>query len=236
MKIAIITAIYGHCDDLKEYVKQDVPCDFYCFSDTVQQPEKSMWRVIRELYHLNSEYVETPAFQKPNIRAKYYRLQSHKISFLVNYDYVIWIDASMHVFSASFARDMVGFAGDFMALYQHPKRECAFSEAKFCVNIPKYKTEALTDQIAAYRAAGMPENFGLWATGILPRKICAATNAICNDWFRECVSWTIQDQVSLPFILWRHNCKPNTIPGNVYWNDYHKKLNHSPGYEELGKK
>ena len=236
MKIAVITAIYGGCDTLKEWVRQDIPCDFYCFSDTVFQPEKSMWKVIREPYHLNSEYALTPAFAKSNIRAKYYRMQGHKIPMLANHDCLLWVDASMRGGNPVFVSDMVNYAGEMFALYTHPSRECAYAEAVFSAGIPKYKTEPLIDQIAAYRAAGLPENYGLWATGVIPRTVNPLTNKIFDDWFSECVSWSIQDQVSLPYVLWKNGMTPNNIPGNIYFNDYHRRKNHCPGYEELGKK
>jgi hypothetical protein len=37
-------------------------------------------------------------------------------------------------------------------------------------------------------------------------------------WLAECLRWTYQDQLSLPYLLWRHNVRPALIPYNLWDN------------------
>ena len=163
-------AIFGAYDDPKPILRQSVPTDFYLFSD--RQTERAPgWRV---------EVIAPPAPPHPRMQAKWFRMHPHKLfpsgrarprRRLHRYDFTIWLDASMTITSANFAREAIAAAaGHELACFGHPWRDCIFEEAKASIAMPhKYGSQDIAAQARAYREQGHPEHGGLFATGLLVR-------------------------------------------------------------------
>jgi hypothetical protein len=65
----------------------------------------------------------------------------------------------------------------------------------------------------------MPEHFGLWATGCIARLHTDRMRQLGDAWLNEMHRWTIQDQVSLPYLFWRDGIAPGTFGINQLEND-----------------
>ena len=65
----------------------------------------------------------------------------------------------------------------------------------------------------------MPEHFGLWATGSIARRHTDRIRVLGDAWLDEMERWTIQDQVSLPYLLWRDGIVPGTFGIDQLDND-----------------
>lgn len=91
---------------------------------------------------------------------------------------------------------------DLMA-WRHPEqRDCLFQEAAYCQDWEKYAGQPIREQTQRYRAAGMPEHHGLFACGTLRWEHTPAAKAFGEVWLGEQTTGSIQDQISLPFLLW----------------------------------
>lgn len=238
MRIAVITAIYGPVDPLRDHRAQELPpgwtCDWFCFTDQpFVQEKKSVWKLIYKPYH---ESVTHPKMNLNVYKAKFYRMQNHKVDILQKYDCYVWLDGHVGIGDPDFVGDIVKRAGEFMAMWPHPNRECLYKEAYYSLTAPKYKDEPIRDQIATYEAAGMPHDWGLWCAGMSARRVNPLTNRLWDEWWNEILQWSFQDQVALPYIFWKNNRRPFEMPDDVRWSKYGRIKNHLPGFQELNKR
>ena len=193
---ALYTAIFGNYDRLKDVPRQP-GIDLICFTDdaTLQHPT---WQV---------RYVQ-PKYAHPRLSAKYFKALSHVV--LSEYDEVLWIDGSFSVQDPDFARDAFQYlenAG--MALFLHPDRGCIYDEAEISQQMTKYRDQDITGQIAYYRREGFPIKAGLFAGGIIARRNDDIQIRRFNEaWMEQNEKWTYQDQISLPYVLWKLGIKP----------------------------
>ena len=145
-----------------------------------------------------------------------------------DYDLTIYIDASVRIKSHGFVQ-WCAQQGEFSA-FKHPNRDCLYEEAKVCRYMRKCLDEPIWDQAEHYRAEGMPEHYGLWTGGILVRK---KGEPISADWWTEIEKWSGRDQISLPYVFWKHNRKPTELPcsfpSNMVALD---SSSHTKGYEQ----
>lgn len=223
-KVCIYTAIYGGYDDLKSQPEQSVDCDLICFSDRAIS-ENNGWKII-----LNDDRKS----MHPRMRAKFFKLMPHKLfrpswlninSFFKDrlpfYDYTIWVDGSVQIRSSSFVEELlqsIGYYG--MAMFIHPDRNCIYEEVLYCRKMLKYQYLPLDNQVSYYRSKGYPEYSGLMAAGIIVRDMRRKKlKTIDNKWWQENLRWSYQDQISLPFVLWKNRYGYDKINLNL-WNNH----------------
>lgn len=239
MKICIYTAIYGGYDDLKEVPRQSLDCDHLCFTDDSGLKEKAHgWEV--EVMH--SRLTDG---MHPRMKAKHPRILNHDFfgpvprnlwerlrhnaRRLRGYDYTIWIDGGIRIQSETFAQEMIGHVSKYgWAMFVHPVRDCIYTECEACWDFPKYINQPLREQVEFYRSQGYPEHNGLMATGLIARDMRNPNlRKINDDWWRENVRWSYQDQLSLPYVLWKNNYWYDEIHLNLWGNHLFDMTPHS---------
>lgn len=126
--------------------------------------------------------------------------------------WLFWLDANI-VIRGDLAPLLEGReGGPGLWLGRHPVRNCVYEEARVCVVARKDKEHLIQGQAAAYARAGMPENFGMWETGsLLIDPASEKTRAVFADWWKECSEWSRRDQLSLPFVFYRHGYSPGEL-------------------------
>jgi hypothetical protein len=92
-------------------------------------------------------------------------------------------------------------------------------EARHCHEWPKYRDGPLLEQAQHYLDEGVPEHFGLWATTCIARRHTPAMKDLGDAWLAEMERWTIQDQVSLPYLFWKAGMWPGTFGIDQLNND-----------------
>ena len=150
-------------------------------------------------------------------RSKRPKLNPHSIPTLANYKYLIWVDGDMGIYNPNFVEDMFSFMKNGFVVSPHfDNRHCAYGEAT--IRPPKYAKEPLDEQVAFYRQEGFPENFGLYECGVSLRDM---TNPKVKElgelWHQQNLDWSYQDQVSLPYCLWKTGFIPDVLP--MSWRD-----------------
>ncbi len=202
MRIAAVCAIYGGYD-LIPPVPEGVD-DAVLITDV---PVRSGWRNVVE-----------PSDAHPRLAAKRPRCRP---DLYTDCEASLWMDGSVHVLDDRFVRLVrEKLSQHELVLWDHPEeRDCFLQEANHCHDWPKYREGPLLQQAAHYLSEGMPEHFGLWATGSIARLHTERMQRLGDAWLTEMERWTIQDQVSLPYLLWREAIAPGTFGLDQLDND-----------------
>ena len=200
-KVCVYTAIAGAYDEWLQ-PHPDIPgVDFIAFSD--RPLESDYWRVISEFAREGN----------PRAVAKSYKILGPQFEPLEDYDATLWIDANMEVISPTFVDEALADLGpDGFALHSHSYRDDIYDEAEFSATMPKYDGQPLLDQAEHYWREGIPHNGGLWSCASMARARSAKLDALMNDWWAEILRWTLQDQISLPYVLHKHGITPKAWP------------------------
>lgn len=107
-----------------------------------------------------------------------------------------------------------------MALFKHPWRSCAYAEIDECVKRGKITADEGEKMRSHLMLAGFPRDFGLWACGMVARRVHAnALQIFAAPLWWELVQGVPRDQIWLPFVLWRlqHSLKRiHTIDADIY--------------------
>ena len=219
-QVAILTAIYDGYDSLKPVLPQaGVDVEWIVVTDTVPDAVAAAgWTVVHE---------PRPG-EHPNRAAKHPKYRPWEYT---DADVSLWVDASFRVVSAQFAIEATARLTDEEPIGQfvHPWRDCLFAEATESARLPKYEGEPSLEQAAAYRAAGHPEHWGLWATGVMARRHTPAVRELGERWSEETDRWSFQDQISQPFVLREVGLRPWALPGShlaTRWLAYEGSARH----------
>ena len=210
--VIVYTAIFGGYDQLKP--QPEIPgVDYVCFTDepTLDAPP---WNVV----------VERPLHDHPRMSAKHHKLFPHRV--LPKNPLTVWIDGSVRIKRRDFPEAFLSHLNESgMALLPHPDRDNIFDEAALSVKMRKYFDQPIAEQVAHYRARGYEGKNGLWACTVMARDSRnARLRRLHGRWMRENVRWSYQDQISLPYLLWKMRIEPGVFPYNLWdneWFDWH---------------
>lgn len=242
MKVAIVTAIFGQYDSFKtQKVDGADLVDWFCFTDDkslVVGQDNVPWKIINTPFHIENtkkktssdaaDVVAINAYENikcPRVYnmmcAKYYKIQTHAIDILKDYDFYIWIDGSIFL-RREFVTLMVKLFKQYappLVSFKHSARNSVGAEFLESVNMNKYRAQPLTQQYKTYVNENFPDNLGLFENTVMIKKNCDTVNKAFDMWWEHNVKYSYQDQISLPFILWKSGLgKPLLIEENVFNN------------------
>jgi hypothetical protein len=204
--IAIITAIFGDHDTLKPLPEGHGFDQAVCVTDNPNLVADG-WDVTC-----------VPGLSIPRLEAKFPKMRPFDY---VDTDVAVWVDAAFQV-NQTFGRFAIDALGDSdIVVWDHPEaRDCLFQEASYCQDWPKYADHPIREQTEHYRAEGMPEHFGLWACGAVMWRNTPDAIRFGEDWLDENLVWSIQDQVSFPFLVWRLSPRLGVFPAHEFQNPH----------------
>lgn len=134
-------------------------------------------------------------------------------------DVYIWVDASFQITSHDFVGRAVEQLGNhFLAQIVHPDRKRISDEAEVSAGMAKYAGLPVREQAAQYLSSDFPDDYGLWATGLIVSHRSSEMREFGDAWLREQVTWSYQDQISQPFVLWASGLRPAPLDGPLYPN------------------
>jgi hypothetical protein len=203
LSIAVVSSWYGNVQDrIGPQPEQTVDAEWILVTD--QHVESDLWRVV---YEPRPELGSRMAAKHAKFRPDLYTDAST----------VVWVDAACRFADEHGLKRLVEWSGDaLIAQWRHPHRACLYAEADASTGVWKYQHQNLAGQVDAYRAAGMPTGWGLWATGVIVRN--SPLPEFGALWLNEQFRWSDQDQVSEPYALWRSNLRPSELPHHVFNN------------------
>lgn len=220
MRVCVYTAAFGGHFDLKQpYIpivpdlRDSLEIKLVCFTDDAAL-EPGSWEIRRR----------PQSFFHPRMDSKWFRMNPHIE--LRDFDVTIWVDASFQLGDVRFfveeclaalrAESPSAYGS---ALFLDPECQDIYQEAAYSLQCwpHKYAGQPMLEQVAHYKEQGLPNPHRMYAGGIHVRDNRATwTHRLNLLWFAECVKWSYQDQLSLPFVLWKLGRNCTVIPGNVY--------------------
>jgi hypothetical protein len=198
--VVLYTAIYGASDWVKPIPDLGVPCLLYTDSDkTAHLAGKAGWRP-RVINHGIVTLLGEPRLTAPMLAHKWWK--THPELACPDADISIWIDGSMEVTIDDYVdRCLQALGADDWSCVLHPARACIYPEAEYSATLTwRYDAAAILAQAEFYRQFH-PANWGLIATGANVRRHTTSVIEVCHQWWDECITWSHQDQISLPVLL-----------------------------------
>lgn len=197
-RLAVITAIYGDYDLVKP-----VPFGFDEAVLVSDKPIKSDWT-----------NVVVPTSLPPRLAAK---IPKFRPDIFCSSPKSVWMDASLsdpsgYLYSASHDALLLK---DFV-IFNHPERNNVREEVSASLKLPKYHGLPIDAQFESYQASGFPDNLGLWAAGVIARNHSEEIMQFGTAWFLENSLWTIQDQISLPYLVWKFGISVGTYDAHLW--------------------
>ena len=221
MKICVSTANLGSIDPERIlHTQQIVPghwqVDYFGYTDDTLKP-----RVLA---------------LHPRLQAKIPKMLAHELA--PGYDYYIWLDGSIALSNSHSVSWLIEkCANHDMALFRHPYRQRIKDEAEYChaemLNgnrylIDRYLNEPLLEQVKKYLSDPDFKDENLFACGIFAysHAIIEAEHNIMQDWFYHAARYSVQDQLSLPYLLSKYRIKYNVVEESIFCNHYFSLVGH----------
>ena len=206
-KICCYTTIFGDYDEPKNIINQTLKnIDYFIITDNpnIQHPQYKTIVVDFPRKDLHN-----------NLQAKFHKFFPQENKELSKYYLFIFIDAGIEIKKVNYFEQLINNFNNDIALYAHPDRDCIKDECSVSLTLDKYKTENIRVQTDDYLKS-LPEHWGLYACGIQIKKNNDIVNNLMKSWWHECIKYSFQDQISLPFILNKQGIKPDIIKGNIH--------------------
>ncbi len=227
-KRVVYTAIFGGYDELKipEYINEH--WDYVCFTDNPNLKS--------ELFKIK---LVKPLYENSTKNARMVKLLSHL--FLIGYEFSLWIDGSVKLRGMNIDEHIdVRLSHNYIALHSHVVRSCVYEEEDACSQAQKDSSDILSKQVAFYKNEGMPQEFGLFETAEIARsQYSKHVHELNAYWWQQLDRFSIRDQISLPFVFWKHGYEYAQMPGtqwiDAYFHMYkhHQALEHNKEYIDI---
>lgn len=200
--IAVLSACYGNYDTVHALPEQMGVDETILVSD--QPIVVPGWKTV----------VEPRPQLHPRLAAKFPKTMPHEYT---DAEWVIWLDGHLEVKTHTLARELVDEVqrsggtepGDNIrrgtwGQFRHTSTHSLSEEVALAKVTGKYVGQPMDEQIQNYMRDGCPDAFGMWMTGLIVRRQTPTTRQIGDAWLGEQVRWTVEDQLSLPYLFWLH--------------------------------
>ncbi len=187
----VYTAVFGNYDHVPA-VNSEWDCDFVCFTDNPKLVSYG-WQVAN--VQLNGE---------PTAQAnRRYKMLPHK--YFSNYERSLYVDGNIRIVADPSPLFYKYLENGIIAIPKHQDRRCAYMEARSCIEQGLVSKEIAEQQMARYAVDGLPKNFGITENNIIFRRHHDENvTAIMDSWWEEYCNGGRRDQLSLPYLIWKH--------------------------------
>ena len=214
-KVAVVTANLGGHDTVKPFPDEDKAIDYYYLSDdeqTLAQAYELGWHPLKMVLKdiVIPEWTDAP-----------YRYVAKIPKFAPwafvpdGYAYYAWVDASITLKPRWSETASAAMLGDDIVMHPHRNRDSVYEEAAFSANMAKYAHErpAILNAIKHFVLNQLPVDSGLWETGFILRRHTPRQDELCRLWWQAMQELqTTQDQITLPWVLWKAGVKVSELP------------------------
>ena len=149
---------------------------------------------------------------------RYYKILHNQIG--LDADISIYIDGNVEIIASldHLIKEFVD-SGASIGLSMHPQRKTIVEEAGALKKLKKFKADdesRCEEQLKEILDAGFPVEFGLFAGGVIFRRHdCWQLNSAMEEWWSTVNRFTARDQLSLPYIIWRHQLQLHRFYFNI---------------------
>lgn len=212
MTVSVISSCYGGVDVLLSPPTQSVEVDRWLMvTDQGNVPDG--WEILTQ----PRPWV-TPRFAAKHAKARPFDY--------VDTDVAIWLDSGAVITSEHLVETCLQALGDAdIALWRHPERNNVFDEATTSAAIGKYTGQHCRAQAEHYLDTGLPD--ALYATGCIVWRRTVRNDRFGQAWLAEMLRWSLQDQLSFPFVAWKLGVTPNEMPHSLWRNPHVKWRGHA---------
>lgn len=215
MKALVTTSGFGNVHSLKSvWVEQKiegVDVEFQRFDD--------------------SNYPSRARSMSPRLKGKIFKMLAWEE--FPDYDYYIWMDSTFHMLKSKAVEYAIKSLGDAdICLFNHPERSTLKQEVDYVLAklgqqdsyiSSRYDGERIAWQYDKYVSdKGFLDN-KLFAAGcfIYSRRLIKNKNYnLLKEWFYHNCVWSVQDQISLPYLIDKFNTNHNVFDTGIYDNPY----------------
>lgn len=206
MNIAIITCNINNYEYYKEFTHLKDYNKLSWFYITDKDIKSQFWNVINIKSIINNDEYDN------RLLCKYSKMKHHII--FPTFQYYVWIDSSFPISNDNFVQDIINLTqNNYLVLYQHNssrKLRNIRNEAIRCSKLKSVNKTILEKQINDYKDYNDPKGI-LYSSGIFIRKNDPKLNSMFDDWFFHNKTYTTRDQISLPYVLFKHNISPSHV-------------------------
>ncbi len=224
-KKVIYTSLVGKYDKLDEpdYILKD--WDYICFTNDFKSTKDSIWKI-----------KNIPKVSKDKLRlSRFAKLNPHKV--LRDYTHSLWIDANIGFNDVSIEERLneLIFNNVLISIPKHPFRDCLYDEATSCIKDGRDSQSIIKKQIDFIKNENFPANYGLFENNIIFRKhMDPEIIKLDEAWWDMYMKYSKRDQLSLVFLLWKHNLVCETLFNKDISARNHPGINyvkHKPGFK-----
>jgi hypothetical protein len=107
--------------------------------------------------------------------------------------------------------------------FSHPWRTCAYEEAERVISVGYDDEKRVREQIDHYQSCGFPRDFGLVVGNVLLRRHNDPHLVqVLETWYEHILRYSKRDQISFPFVCWRHAYAWGEFEASIQDNPYVK--------------
>jgi len=205
-KTIVYTANFGGKDGIIE-VKKEPNTEYIYYTDTPVESET--WDVV--IIDVKKKVARKTA--------RWFKTHSHLLFPFA--EITIWMDARL-----GFASPLKSYIKELkrndICFTQHPNRNCIYDEAMICSRQGFDDKEVIKDQVNKYREEEYPVDNGLVETGVTIRRNNLKTALFNERWWYEIDTYSIRDQISCNYCLWKEGMKYSMMPNEFIAKGKHK--------------
>lgn len=175
--------------------------------------------------------VDRFCFTDMDVKSHFYKIKQMKLKHLIsvrrqrlikicipdevfdNYEYSVYVDCKRPIsIDFEFLLSCMESESDFLTR-PHRRRSCLYEEGEFCIKKKKDSEEIISKQLNFYVSEKYPLHNGLHATGLLMRRHTEKVKEFSKLWWEQVVKYSHRDQISLPYMAWKHDMKISLSSG-----------------------
>jgi hypothetical protein len=195
--VALISALYGGYDNLKDPVPQNGNVEYVCLTDNPDL-RSDVWRMV---YWPKPHMLPLLAAKAPKMQPAYYTQARASV----------WVDMSVEVLSPDFAVGAAECARDGFATWPHPWNPTLDAEAAESVQQARYQGQRLPEQVDRFFDEGLPVDAQVRHTAVIARAHTWETEQVGLRWDAE-FEWSAADQIGFVYALWRCRAPHYELP------------------------
>ena len=124
-----------------------------------------------------------------------------------NYEYSVYVDCKREsVIDFEWFLSFMESQSDFVTR-RHKTRDCVYEEGRVCIEKRKDDEATILEQLEFYKNENYPTHNGLHYSYILLRRHTKKMKEFSKLWWEQIEKYSFRDQISLPYIAWKHNMK-----------------------------